>query len=579
MPVRQRAIWICLAIFFLTTSALLVFEGVVFLMTHPFSDEGAPSMLPPFFLFSGIMFFAAGVLFLMFFENRKGEYVTPDDPKINFSSAFSQLPQGLAAIFLGVLLTLPVVSIWGPNKHWSLSVAAGCSGQETPPSSYSELCQNLARFAIVAGGNTGYTFPLDGVTPLGNALAAENLPMVFLLLDQGADVNQGKVGGLSPMFEVVDDPTLFQLFVEHGGHIEVTDHGGRTLLWYASALGDLQVARELISMGNPLNQSSHTGISPLMAAVMESHWDVAGELIRRGANIDARDREGRTALLMSVNRGSVHAVDMLVQLGADIHLVTFDREKSALHIAAEAGHQDIAKILLQNGARLDAPDVNGVTALMHAAADGHTAVAQYLLGRGAKINLTDNGGWTALHWNAGSEHSGPEMSALLMRYRAGVHARGVEPARQGDNNHLVWYQSRKNKSRDWTPLHLAAFKGQDKVVLELLQAGADPNALTANHQTPLSVAARPGGLESVLILLNRGASPNFPGQMQSPLHNAAKAGALDVVRALVKHGADIKAKNNRGMRAWDLAVLNVDGHNQLAWNDLLNPEPLQKINP
>ncbi|QPJ60928.1 MAG: hypothetical protein G3M70_03090 [Candidatus Nitronauta litoralis] len=571
MPARQRAVWICLAVFFLTTAGLMVFEGLVFLFSQSVIDGESTSMIPLFFLFSGVMFFAGGTLFLLFFENSKGQYVTPDDSRINFSSAFSQLPQALAAIFLGALLTLPVFLIWGPNKHWALSVAAGCSGQETPPSSYNDLCQNLARMAIIAGGKTGYTFPLDGIPPLANALATENLPMVFLLIDQGANVNQGKVGGLSPMFEVVDDLAMFQLFVRNGGRVDVMDHGGRSLLWYASALGDLQVVKELIAMGNQVNQSDQTGTSPLMAAILEHHWDVAEELIKRGAHIDQRNSERKTALMMVVNRGLISAVEKLVKLGADIHLVSLDYDKNALHMAAEAGHREIAEILLKNGAQIDKPDKNGVTALMHAAAKGHSGVAELLLSRGADVNLYDNGGWSALHWNAGTPQSGTELTNLLIRYRANVHARGSAPPLPGETERSTWYQTRKNKPRDWTPLHLAAYNGQDKIVLEILQAGADPNALTGNHQSPLSVGSRPGGLESVLLLLNRGASANFPGQMETPLHNAAASGALDVARVLIDHGADIEAKNPRGLKAWDLAMLSVDSQDHPVWSELLNP--------
>ncbi len=303
-----------------------------------------------------------------------------------------------------------------------------------------------------------------------------------------------------------------------------------------------------------------------MAAVLERHWDVVEELIKHGANINGQDKEQRTALMLAVNRGLVPAVELLVKLGADIHLVSLDNDKNALHMAAEVGNREIAEILLKHGAKIDTADANGVTALMHAAANGHSDVADLLLSRGASINLADNGGWTALHWNAATSQPGTEMTTLLIRYRANVHARGSAPATSDDAD-----QSRKSKPKDWTPLHLAASTGQEKIVLELLQAGADPNALTGDHRTPLSVASHPEGLESVLLLLNRGAPANFPGQKQSPLHNAATSGALDVVRVLIEHDADIEAKNSKGFKAWDLAMLNVDGAELPVWSELLNP--------
>ena len=574
MQPRDRVTWICMAVFFLTTAALFAFEGFVFLFAGAENRVSVDSMLPLFFLFTGIVFFAGGALFLVFFESRKGFYVEESDTRIGFANALSQLPQGLVAVFLGGLLALPVFFIWGPNKHWALSIAAGCSGEETPASRYNDLCQNLARAAFVAGAETGHGFPLDGLPPLANALAAENLPMVYLLLDQGADVNQGRVGGVSPMFDVIDDYDLFKLFVEKGGRVDITDHGGRTLLWYAAARGDLPVVRELMLMGNPVNRGDQSGVTPLMVAVKGRNLGVIRELIRQKANVRARNGKGATALMMAAQSGYLKEAEVLLAHGANVHarLVSpsrTDSGMSALDMAVTGGHVEMVRLLLRNGAPVNADAPGHTSPLIQAVATGQTEIAELLLGRGADVNHPDSGGWTALHWAAQSPDAGLVMMRLLLRYRADVHARGAAPNESNDPNALHWNESRKATSRHWTPLHLAARAGNRDAVLELLGAGADPNALTGDHRSPLSIAAHPGGLESVLLLLNRGAQTNFPGQLQSPLHNAAKSGALDVARALVGGGASLSAKNGQGHTPWDVAMSSVPGPEQSVWTDLL----------
>ncbi len=574
MAPRDRALWICLAVFFLTTAILFGLEGTFFLFSDASLLSGVGSMMPLFLFFTATMFFAGGALFLILFENRKGLYVPEEDPRIGFANALSQLPQGVAAVFLGALLALPVVSIWGPNKHWVLSVAAGCSGEESPPSHYNDFCQNLARAAFVAGAEPGFAFPLDGLSPLANALASGNRPMVYLLLDQGADVNQGRVGGLSPMFDVVDDRDLFHLFVEKGGRVDVTDNGGRTLLWYASARGDLPVVRELVFMGNPINKSDQSGVTPLMVAVKGNHVNVVRELLKQKANVRARNGTGLTALMMAAQKGFLESAKLLVENGANVHSRLFSGSDegaglSVLDMAVMGGNVEMVKLFLEHGAPVNPDSEIDPSPLSLAAAGGQLEIAELLLARSADVNRGDRGGWTALHWAAQSPEAGPEMIHLLLRYRADVHARGVAPDESKDASGPVLDDHRKNRPRHWTPLHLAARAGNQEAIKELLIAGADPNTLTADHRTPLSLAARPGGLESVLLLVNRGAQVNFPGQLQSPLHNAAQTGALDVARALVGEGASRSAKNGQGQTPWDVAMAHVPGPEQPAWTDLL----------
>ncbi|XP_012546881.3 ankyrin repeat domain-containing protein 39 [Bombyx mori] len=70
---------------------------------------------------------------------------------------------------------------------------------------------------------------------------------------------------------------------------------------------------------------------------------------------------------------------------------------TALHYAARSGHLDICKILLQNGANINAVTHGKVTSLHKAVAAGEVFVVKYLIQSGAKIDLQDNDGQTVLH--------------------------------------------------------------------------------------------------------------------------------------------------------------------------------------
>lgn len=70
---------------------------------------------------------------------------------------------------------------------------------------------------------------------------------------------------------------------------------------------------------------------------------------------------------------------------------------TTLHLAAERGHEKVVRLLLDQGANIDAWNKYGWTALHFAAENGHEAVARILLRRGANIHLKSTSGRTALH--------------------------------------------------------------------------------------------------------------------------------------------------------------------------------------
>ncbi|MCE5247709.1 MAG: ankyrin repeat domain-containing protein [Candidatus Polarisedimenticolia bacterium] len=112
-------------------------------------------------------------------------------------------------------------------------------------------------------------------------------------------------------------------------------------------------------------------------------------------------------------------------------------------------------------------------------------------------------------------------------------------------------------SDGWTALHLAAFFGRAEAVLALLEAGADPRAVSANAtaNTPLHAAlAGRAGLQIVDALLARGADAGaVAGAGVTPLHLAAKRGDAALVKRLLARGADPRAAMTTGRTPADVA--------------------------
>ena len=96
---------------------------------------------------------------------------------------------------------------------------------------------------------------------------------------------------------------------------------------------------------------------------------------------------------------------------------------SALQVAAEGGHIDVAELLLRHGAIVNAEDDDGWTALYAAARARHTDMAELLLRHGAYVNIQIkstgiNDGDTALHQAA--QNKDTYMIELLLKHGASV---------------------------------------------------------------------------------------------------------------------------------------------------------------
>lgn len=154
-----------------------------------------------------------------------------------------------------------------------------------------------------------------------------------------------------------------------------------------------------------------------------------------------------------------------------------------LRQAAHSGDLAGIQALLKVGARINAADEEGWTALMWATLADEPEAVRLLLERGADANVRDNLGRNALYWAAMEGNT--EIMEVLLAGGADVNA--------------------KEKKRGWTPLMRAVVKGQGDAVEMLLTKGADPNAKDRKGNSALSLATLGGYPELTRTLTAGGA--------------------------------------------------------------------------
>ncbi|HEY1044224.1 MAG TPA: ankyrin repeat domain-containing protein [Telluria sp.] len=135
------------------------------------------------------------------------------------------------------------------------------------------------------------------------------------------------------------------------------------------------------------------GENGLIVALREDSMRAFELLVRHpGIRVDQPATNGNTALMMAAFKGKRQAVVDLIERGAAVNRSGW----TPLHYAAAGGDADIATLLLDRKANIDARAPTGTTPLMMAAQEGQQAVVRLLLARGANPYLVDNNKRTAL---------------------------------------------------------------------------------------------------------------------------------------------------------------------------------------
>lgn len=167
-----------------------------------------------------------------------------------------------------------------------------------------------------------------------------------------------------------------------------------------------------------------------------------------------------------------------------------DEERwTLLHFASGHGQLDIVDLLLNYGASLDKPSIDGEIPLTIAVQQGHDAVVEKLMRAGSNPNKRDKYGSTPL-LDAISKGKF-SIYEIIMNNNGGSSSNIRESDRHG-NSHLM----------------IACWCGYDDIVEDLLDRGVDINAVHING-TALMCAIRRSQKDTVKLLLRRGADPRI----------------------------------------------------------------------
>lgn len=288
---------------------------------------------------------------------------------------------------------------------------------------------------------------------------------------------------------------------------------------------NLAQLKALLDQKASANLADPRGITPLMYAAEVGSLDAMRVLIDRGADVNAQNDIGSTALMWSVSDPA--KVRLLLDHGAQVNLIA-KSGRSALIIAAFTNPSaEVVRLLLAKGAKVGIMDNRHVTPMNAATFGNDTATVRLLLDANADIDTPDTFiGLTPLMNAAGNRNL--EAVKLIL-------AKGAQVNAVSKTEGLPKIQTGTVEFGGWTPLLMAAAFGPPESVKVLLDARARIDAQDYRGYTPLMLAVGTDRYDPRIVnmLVADGADQRLKNHAgETALDWAYKLGDPEVVRTL-----------------------------------------------
>ena len=474
------------------------------------------------------------------------------------------------------------------------------------------------------------------------ACRLNNLSLLENLLEEKNDIEDfnkkyGEGESTALMFAAQSGhKNIIEKLISQGANVNALDDVNKTALMYAAENGNANIVEKLIAHGANINDCDSNNQTALILACNNNHYNVVKLLLNSGANIYRIDNNGNTAfhsrsrkikkllnatkyktklsIFHAAKNGYTHTFEKLINDPENqTPLDSFNKKNkmTVLMLAAQHGHTDIVKILLEKSVDTNIINSEQKTALIYAIENNFPDIVKLLIENNSYLShLFINPSHTIKFLEAlFSPHPKPEIIeavtnkiasdknaiSLYLKYYS-LQNENLTSAKEylesfknthPDNYKEIFQElflyacslnnlnllenllkekinfNKKYGEFKKTALMYASQFGHEKVVEKLIDSGVNVNALANENETALMYAAASGNPNIVEKLIAHDANVNTLDNLGKPaLTYAAQAGHILIADKLIKFSADIDASSTEKNTTLLLTIVN----NQLQAN-------------
>jgi ankyrin repeat protein len=290
----------------------------------------------------------------------------------------------------------------------------------------------------------------------------------------------------------------------------------------------------------------------ILNAIRHNDEDLVNSLISSGVDLNLSDRHGNSTVMTALLAGWPQLAGILID-NTTIYAQPNSLGLRPLQLASSRGYRNVVIALLVKNVDINQTDSRGDSALILAVRNRHVEIARLLLDHGAKHDLVNGKKKSAVDLAYADDN--PASRALFASY--GIKPRAVVSAKASLTVDEFRATVNKQGARyaGWPLLNIAIELGESSVAKQIIERKPALGATDPDGNSALHVAARKGDTVMLGRLVSLGVDLNATNlRKETALYLATEAGCLKCVRRLLDKGADPSIATRSEITPLEIAV-------------------------